>query len=181
MFICVEHMERSSLDVEIHTLIMEDQQVMANFSYDGMDIHDLEAMLVYMDYPGHKGIWREGLMQWEIIVKLVFYILIFLVAIICNSLVLIVLVKKRSLRNVMHMFIINLAVADILVTLFAIWIDIVDDFAERWILGPFLCKFQPFIQCKYIFGLVNLGTFDAACSIGFKKGKDKSCILEQIL
>ena len=122
---------------------------MANYSYEDLytlNDDDLHSLFQSMPYPGSKNIWRENLTTFELTAKIFFYVLIFSVAIVCNTLVLVVLIKKKSMRNVTHMLIINLAISDILVTLFVPWIHLMDDIMVIWILGPFICKFEPFMQ-----------------------------------
>lgn len=128
-----------------------EMELLANYSDEylkSLSVTDLESLLRYEYYPSSKSMWREDITLWELALKLGFYIPIFLVAIICNGLVLIVLLKKKSMRNVTHMFLINLAISDVLVTLFGPWIHIVQDLSERWLLGAFICKFEPFMQGK---------------------------------
>lgn len=136
-------------DTEVYASVPVDGDNMSNFSYDylyDLPEEDLDALFKGMDYPGSKTIWREDLTTLELTIKIMFLILIISVSIVCNMLVLVVLIKKKSMRTVTHMLIINLAISDILVTLFAPWIHLVDDITEIWILGSFICKFQPFMQ-----------------------------------
>jgi hypothetical protein len=55
------------------------------------------------------------------------------------------------MRTATNYYIMNLSFADLLVACFPIWIHIVDDVTEGWVVGEYFCKFNPFIQSKYIF------------------------------
>ena len=73
--------------------------------------------------------------QWPLIIHEEFtivllcfvYGLIFIIALIGNSLVICVVLKNPGMRNVTNVFIVNLAVADILVTLFCMPLTLLDN------------------------------------------------------
>ncbi|XP_061175179.1 neuropeptide FF receptor 2-like [Saccostrea echinata] len=97
---------------------------------------------------------------WEMGVKITIGVSIELVAIVGNLLMIIIIVQSPKMRNVTNYYILNLAISDMLVGLFAIWIHLVDDLTQGWVLGSFLCKFNPFMQitamCASVFTLVAI-------------------------
>lgn len=101
-----------------------------------------------MDYPLSTDVWKK-MPLWESTLKISFYAVVIIVSLVGNGLVSIVLVKKKSLRCITNTFILNLAIADILVTGTSMWVNAVDALASKWILGAVFCKLNVFIQCKY--------------------------------
>lgn len=74
----------------------------------------------------------------------VIYSLIFLIGITGNSLVVYVVCRKKSMQSVTNLFIMNLALSDILMCLLAVPFTPISFFQEYWILGEFLCHLIPF-------------------------------------
>lgn len=64
---------------------------------------------------------------WEMGVKITICVSIELVAIVGNLLIIIIIAQSPKMRNVTNYYILNLAISDLLVGLFAIWIHLVDD------------------------------------------------------
>lgn len=96
-------------------------------------------------YPAEKVTWKD-LPVWEVALKIGVVVLLMVLSLVGNGLVLIVLLKKKSLRNVTNMFMVNLVLADILVTLSNPWIHVVEDLSERYMLGAFICKYSAVFQ-----------------------------------
>ncbi|XP_072038924.1 QRFP-like peptide receptor isoform X1 [Amphiura filiformis] len=71
---------------------------------------------------------------------IVAYIIVFVLALIGNSLVVIVITRRRSMRTVINMFIFSLAISDLLIVLLCVPFTLVDTLTIDWVLGPFLCK-----------------------------------------
>ena len=83
---------------------------------------------------------------WEIVIKTVFYVPVIALAIVGNVLVMIVVARDKRMRTTTNYYIVNLAVADCLVTLSCSWVHLLDDLTPRWVLGAFFCKFNTFAQ-----------------------------------
>ncbi|XP_078702598.1 QRFP-like peptide receptor [Branchiostoma floridae x Branchiostoma belcheri] len=79
-------------------------------------------------------------------VTLVSYIVIFLAALLGNSLVVFVVWKNKGMRTTMNIFICSLAASDLLITIFCIPVTLMQNMLKNWILGDFMCKLVPFIQ-----------------------------------
>ncbi|XP_052069256.1 QRFP-like peptide receptor [Mytilus californianus] len=64
-----------------------------------------------------------------------------------NLTLIVVILSTKSLRTKFNYYILNLAVADILVPLTCMWLHLVTDFnPSKWILGSFFCKINTFSQ-----------------------------------
>ncbi|XP_038057193.1 orexin receptor type 2-like isoform X2 [Patiria miniata] len=91
---------------------------------------------------------------------IVIYGLVFLLAIIGNTLVCIAVLRNEHMRTVTNYYIVNLAVADILVSLVCLPITVVVDISESWFFGDVMCSVIPYIQntsvCVSIFTLTMI-------------------------
>ncbi|GLV37928.1 Leucokinin receptor [Carabus blaptoides fortunei] len=81
-----------------------------------------------------------------IVLLSVFYGSISVLAVGGNSLVIWIVLTSRRMQNVTNCFIANLALADIVIALFAIPFQFQAALLQRWILPHFLCPFCPFVQ-----------------------------------
>lgn len=83
----------------------------------------------------------------------ILYGLIALMSLVGNSLVIVTFAFDKHIRSVTNVFIVSLAVADLMVTLTCVPINLGSVFASYWIFGAFACKLVPFVM-----------TFSVACS-----------------
>ncbi|XP_038152237.1 orexin receptor type 2 [Cyprinodon tularosa] len=94
-----------------------------------------------------RYIWTEYLhpkeYEWVLIVA---YIVVFFVSLIGNSLVCFAVWKNRHMRTVTNYFIVNLSLADVLVTIICLPASLVVDITETWFFGETLCKIVPYLQ-----------------------------------
>ncbi|XP_049794465.1 neuropeptide Y receptor type 1-like [Schistocerca nitens] len=67
-------------------------------------------------------------------------------AVVGNSLVMWIVATSRRMQNVTNCFIANLALADIVIGLFAIPFQFQAALLQRWNLPHFMCAFCPFVQ-----------------------------------
>ncbi|ESO98045.1 hypothetical protein LOTGIDRAFT_88987, partial [Lottia gigantea] len=81
---------------------------------------------------------------WEIVVKAVFYGIVIILSLIGNTLVILVIFRHRWMRTTTNYYLVNLAVADLMVTVSCTWVHLVDDVTEGWVLGSFFCTFNSF-------------------------------------
>ena len=63
-----------------------------------------------------------------------------------NSLVIFVLIKGIRSRRKLNAFLINLAVADLLMACFCMPYTFVETLLGRWVFGAFMCPFANFLQ-----------------------------------
>ncbi|XP_011639561.1 orexin receptor type 2-like [Pogonomyrmex barbatus] len=71
---------------------------------------------------------------------------VFVVGLIGNALVCMAVYRNHSMRTVTNYFIVNLAVADLLVLLICLPPSVLWDVTETWFLGLKLCKAVPYLQ-----------------------------------
>ncbi|KAK6489864.1 orexin receptor type 2-like [Huso huso] len=94
-----------------------------------------------------KYIWSEYLhpkqYEWVLIAG---YIIVFIVSLVGNTLVCIAVWKNHHMRTVTNYFIVNLSLADVLVTITCLPASLVVDITETWFLGQTLCKVLPYLQ-----------------------------------
>ncbi|EDO49611.1 predicted protein, partial [Nematostella vectensis] len=76
-----------------------------------------------------------------------------------NLLVLAAIYKKRNLRNIYAVFVVNLALADLVLALFVLPVNISTLIVGEWIFGTAFCDFQSSLS-MIVFG-VNLYTLTA--------------------
>ncbi|XP_007065550.1 pyroglutamylated RF-amide peptide receptor [Chelonia mydas] len=77
---------------------------------------------------------------------LVLYIIIFALALLGNSLVVYIIIRRKAMRTATNIFICSLACSDLLVTFFCIPFTLLQNVSSEWLGGPFVCKMVPFIQ-----------------------------------
>ncbi|XP_078093247.1 orexin/Hypocretin receptor type 1-like [Mustelus asterias] len=92
-------------------------------------------------------IWREYLYpkqyEWVFIMG---YIIVFVVALVGNILVCLAVWRNHHMHTVTNYFILNLSVADVLVTAICLPVSLVVDITETWFFGQALCKVIPYLQ-----------------------------------
>ncbi|XP_014089790.3 neuropeptide SIFamide receptor [Bactrocera oleae] len=74
------------------------------------------------------------------------YIIVFLVGLVGNSFVIAVVLRAPRMRTVTNYFIVNLAIADILVIVFCLPATLMSNIFVPWMLGWLMCKTVPYIQ-----------------------------------
>ena len=112
-----------------------------------MDYENFSKYIEDVDYSELEYIGvRKVVPHWEAIIKIAIYAVIIIAAIIGNVLIIVVVVKNKRMRTTTNFFIVNLAVADLLVTAFCTWVHVVANLTEGWVLGAFFCKMNTFSQ-----------------------------------
>ena len=154
---------------------MDDMNI-SDIYYDAYGNYDTRLI----DYPGTIKIMPN----WEAILKIAIYSIIMITAIIGNVLIILVVVRNKSMRTTTNFYIVNLAVSDLLVTCFCTWVRLVDNLTEGWVLGTFFCKANTFTQGNtmfyftyliyvYIFRKTSEGYLDSIPSLTFNTIKTK--------
>ena len=77
---------------------------------------------------------------------LVAYVVIMFLSIVGNSLVIVVIGRNQKMRTVTNMFLLSLAVSDMLVAVLNMPFQLNFYLQNEWTLGEFLCKFSKYIQ-----------------------------------
>ncbi|XP_041364373.1 neuropeptide FF receptor 2-like, partial [Gigantopelta aegis] len=98
--------------------------------------------------------------DWEIAVKASIVVGVELMACVGNLLVMAIVVQSKKMRTTTNYYIVNLATSDLLVAIGPMWIFLVNDFTDGWVLGAFLCKCNAFVQiaamCASVFTLMAI-------------------------
>ncbi|KAL3287133.1 hypothetical protein HHI36_001613 [Cryptolaemus montrouzieri] len=86
------------------------------------------------------------------------YVPVFLAALIANSLVILVVIKDQYMRSVTNYFLVNLSIADLLVTIICMPEAAIKAYKSTYDLGRYPCKISSYLQCKYstLQTLINL-------------------------
>ncbi|CAG5134642.1 unnamed protein product [Candidula unifasciata] len=74
------------------------------------------------------------------------YLLIFLLSVVGNTLVILTLVRHKKMRTVTNMFLLNLAISDLLLAVFCMPFTLIPMMMERFIFGPVVCKLIRYAQ-----------------------------------
>ena len=96
--------------------------------------------------PAHTRVVHE---DWEVALKVVFYAIAFLLDVIGNTIVILIIGLNRKMRTTTNVLILNLAVSDLLVGIFCMWIHVGNQITPEWPFGQFGCKINVFIQGLY--------------------------------
>ncbi|KAK3100243.1 hypothetical protein FSP39_016884 [Pinctada imbricata] len=74
------------------------------------------------------------------------YVVVFVLGIMGNVFVIMTVLKYKRMRTLTNMYLVNLAIGDLLVLIFCIPITLGNYIYTDFIFGTFLCKFTPFLQ-----------------------------------
>uniref|UniRef100_A0A3B5LUQ5 Neuropeptide FF receptor 2 n=1 Tax=Xiphophorus couchianus TaxID=32473 RepID=A0A3B5LUQ5_9TELE len=77
---------------------------------------------------------------------IVSYLLIFLVCMVGNGVVCFIVLRSRNMRTVTNLFILNLAVSDLLVGIFCMPTTLLDNIITGWPFGSLVCKMSGMVQ-----------------------------------
>lgn len=86
---------------------------------------------------------RPSAFEWCLIA---FYLAVFALGLVGNALVCFVVWNDRQLRTVTNLFIVNLAVADLVIVVVCLPPTVLGDVTETWYLGPVMCKIVLYLQ-----------------------------------
>ncbi|XP_047426076.1 neuropeptide FF receptor 2 [Mugil cephalus] len=74
------------------------------------------------------------------------YLLIFLVCMVGNGVVCFIVLRSKNMRSVTNLFILNLAISDLLVGIFCMPTTLVDNIITGWPFGSVVCKLSGMVQ-----------------------------------
>lgn len=77
------------------------------------------------------------------------YSVIFLLAVIGNSLVILTLVQNKRMRTITNLFLLNLAISDLFLGVFCMPFTLVGMLLRDFIFGEMMCKLLPYLQGWY--------------------------------
>ncbi|XP_022244426.1 cholecystokinin receptor type A-like [Limulus polyphemus] len=78
--------------------------------------------------------------------KMVFYLLIFILAVLGNALVIVTLAQNKMMRTVTNVFLMNLAISDLLLGVFCMPFTLVGSLLRNFIFGDVMCRLIPYLQ-----------------------------------
>lgn len=76
-------------------------------------------------------------------------ICIFFLAIIGNFLVILTLIQNRRMRTITNLFLLNLAISDMLLGVFCMPVTLIGTVLRNFIFGGFMCRFLPYMQGEF--------------------------------
>ncbi|XP_038210545.1 neuropeptide FF receptor 1-like [Zerene cesonia] len=80
------------------------------------------------------------------VLLIVLYVLVLTASLLANSLLIFIVIKFQYMRSVTNIFLVNLSVADLLVTLFCMPVQISKSVTLLWYFGEVMCKTVNFLQ-----------------------------------
>lgn len=92
-------------------------------------------------------------------IQIPLYAAILLLAIIGNFLVIITLVQNRRMRTITNVFLLNLAVSDILLGVLCMPFTLIGSLLRDFVFGEVMCKCLPYLQGKCLFSNFNTTHF----------------------
>ncbi|NWS11080.1 NPFF2 protein, partial [Pachyramphus minor] len=98
----------------------------------------LEGNVSYVDFYLHQPSVAA--------VFIISYLLIFLLCMVGNGLVCFVVLRSKHMRTVTNLFILNLAVSDLLVGIFCMPTTLLDNIIAGWPFGSLVCKMSGMVQ-----------------------------------
>lgn len=87
--------------------------------------------------------WENGRVQIPL------YTIIFLLAVIGNSLVILTLVQHQRMRTITNVFLLNLAVADLMLGVLCMPFTLIGTILRDFVFGEVMCKLLPYLQGEY--------------------------------
>ena len=82
-------------------------------------------------------------------IQIILYITILLLAIIGNALVILTLIQNRRMRTITNVFLLNLAISDILLGVLCMPITLIGTLLRDFVFGEVMCKLLPYLQGKF--------------------------------
>uniref|UniRef100_A0A8D3A1H8 Gastrin/cholecystokinin type B receptor n=1 Tax=Scophthalmus maximus TaxID=52904 RepID=A0A8D3A1H8_SCOMX len=131
----------------IHDMLMNStdlNKILCNFGIKNISECEVELE----PSPEHKDINQT--------VRIVLYSLIFLLSVLGNSLIIAVLVRNRRMRTVTNLFLLSLAVSDLMVSLVCVPFTLIPNLMRDFVFGTGMCKLV-----MYFMGVsVSISTFN---------------------
>lgn len=82
-------------------------------------------------------------------IQIPLYTTILLLAVTGNALVILTLVQNRRMRTITNVFLLNLAVSDILLGVLCMPFTLIGTLLRDFVFGEIMCKFIPYLQGKH--------------------------------
>lgn len=78
--------------------------------------------------------------EWQPAVQILLYSLIFLLSVLGNTLVITVLIRNKRMRTVTNIFLLSLAISDLMLCLFCMPFNLIPNLLKDFIFGSAVCK-----------------------------------------
>ncbi|XP_048382519.2 neuropeptide FF receptor 2a [Stegostoma tigrinum] len=117
---------------------ISDQDYHSLFTNGTTSYFHLQSNITYLPFYQHTSSVAT--------VFIVSYLLIFLLCMLGNALVCFVVVRNQHMRTVTNLFILNLAISDLLVGIFCMPTTLMDNILTGWPFGSFVCKISGLVQ-----------------------------------
>lgn len=98
--------------------------------------------------------WADWLSSGRVQIPL--YATILLLAVVGNALVIMTLVQNRRMRTITNVFLLNLAVSDILLGVLCMPITLIGTLLRDFVFGEVMCKLLPYLQGKFVFIFLSM-------------------------
>lgn len=92
-----------------------------------------------------------------IIFMIAFYVIIFSLAVIGNSLVIVTLIQNKRMRSVTNVFLFSLSVSDLLFVCVCLPFTLVGNLLHSFIFGPVMCRLISYTMGKYFSAIESNG------------------------
>lgn len=101
-------------------------------------------------YKPVSSLWVSFLSDINQTVRIVLYSLIFLLSVLGNSLIIAVLVRNRRMRTVTNLFLLSLAISDLMVSLVCIPFTLIPNLMRDFIFGIGICKLVMYFMGEWL-------------------------------
>lgn len=117
------------------------------------NITDTRLLLVHNGSTSVTSISSPNLSSWYSSgrVQIPLYATILLLAIVGNTLVILTLVQNRRMRTITNVFLLNLAISDILLGVLCMPFTLIGTLLRDFIFGELMCKLLPYLQGNLLF------------------------------
>ncbi|XP_059486980.1 cholecystokinin receptor-like [Neocloeon triangulifer] len=113
-----------------------------------MPTYNFSSMVTHVNNTS-AAVKKAADFETELIVPL--YAIIFILSVVGNLLVLVTLMQNRRMRTVTNVFLLNLAIADLLLGVFCMPFTLVGQILRNFIFGYTMCKIIPYFQAVSVF------------------------------
>ncbi|GAB1609592.1 cholecystokinin receptor type A, partial [Argonauta hians] len=98
------------------------------------------------NYNSYHTILSRNYKHWITDIRIPFYIVIFILAVVGNCLVILTLVQNKRMRTVTNVFLLNLSVSDLLLALFCMPFTLIPSLMRDFVFGKTVCVMIRYLQ-----------------------------------
>lgn len=108
---------------------------------------EFEFNVSMIPFPDQEALFAP--LEVEEYVKILFYVIVLVIALVGNVSVILTVLLNRSMRTTINLYLVNLAVADLFICVCCMWIPMANSVTKPlYSLGVFFCKLNPFAQSE---------------------------------